>query len=104
MYITYFKNLQGENKIMTDRPVTETCKDSDGDILALCCPNHSWTPRYKADAIKDIENGLHTYHVPWKGGRTEIRVVNDPQKGKYLRTDSDDTSKNNLDDLPNCDC
>ncbi|PIR39563.1 MAG: hypothetical protein COV35_03380 [Alphaproteobacteria bacterium CG11_big_fil_rev_8_21_14_0_20_39_49] len=89
---------------MADRPVTETCKDSDGDILALCCPNEYWSPRKKADAINDIETRLHTYHVPWKSGRTEIRVVNDPTKGKYLRTDRDDTSRNNLDDLPDCDC
>ena len=34
-------------------------------------------------------------------GRTEIRVVNGPN-GKYLRTDRDDTERNNLRDLPNC--
>lgn len=33
--------------------------------------------------------------------RTPIRVVNGPT-GKYLRTDKDSTSKNNLDDLPDC--
>ncbi len=38
----------------------------------------------------------------WPGGvRTEIRVVNGPT-GKYLRTDRDNTSRNNLDDLPDC--
>jgi hypothetical protein len=89
---------------MTDRPVTETCKNFDGDILALCCPNETWSPRKKLDAIRDIENRLHTYYVPWKTGRTEIRVVNDPIKGKYLRTDRDNTSKNNLDDLTDCKC
>ena len=89
---------------MTDRAVTETCKDSDGDILALCKPNQAWSPRKKAGAINDIESGLHTYYVPWKSGRTEIRVVNDKDKGKYLRTDRDNTEKNNLDDLPDCTC
>lgn len=40
--------------------------------------------------------------VRWLDGiRTEIRVVNGPT-GKYLRTDRDQTSHNNLDDLPDC--
>lgn len=86
---------------MTDRAVQRTRKDEDGDILALCDDGASWSPRMKSDAIADIENGLHTYHVPWPGGRTEIRVVNGPM-GKYLRTDRDDTDTNNLDDLPDC--
>ena len=57
--------------------------------------------RRKADGIRDIEAGLHTYHVPWKTGRTETQVVNGPT-GKYLRTDRGNTTLNILDDLPNC--
>jgi len=87
---------------MADRAVTKTRKDEDGDILALCNDGAVWSPRLKADAIVDIETGLHTYYVPWNAGRTEIRVVNDRFKGKYLRTDSDNTPRNNLDDLPDC--
>ena len=86
---------------MADRAVYKTGKDRDGDITKLCSENQSWSPRLKADAIRDIDNGTHTYYVPWKNGRTEIRVVNDPD-GKYLRTDRDSTNKNNLDDLPDC--
>lgn len=86
---------------MSDRAVTKTRKDHDGDILALCNPEAFWSPRMKADAIQDIENNIHTYYVPWTTGRTEIRVVNGPD-GKYLRTDRDSTSRNNLDDLPDC--
>jgi hypothetical protein len=86
---------------MADRAVRQTRKDGDGDITALCNPGSYWSPRQKHDAIRDIETGAHTYHVPWVDGRTEIRVVNDP-KGKYLRTDRDNTTKNNLDDLPDC--
>jgi hypothetical protein len=63
--------------------------------------SQSWSPRSKANAIADIESGTHTYYVPWQSARTEIRVVNGPT-GKYLRTDRDSTSKNNLDDLPDC--
>lgn len=86
---------------MADRAVRKTGKDRDGDITKLCNDGDFWSPRLKADAIRDIETGAHTYHVPWTTGRTEIRVIVGP-KGKYLRTDRDNTSKNNLDDLPDC--
>ena len=86
---------------MASRAVTHSGKDRDGDITKLCHPVQAWSPRMKADAIRDIESGTHSYHVPWPGGSTQIRVVNGPT-GKYLRTDRDDTSRNNLDDLPDC--
>ena len=86
---------------MTDRAVRKTKKDSDGDILALCDSGSTWAHRLKADAIRDIELGLHSYHVQWTNGRTDIHVVQGPT-GKYLRTDRDSTSRNNLRDLPDC--
>lgn len=86
---------------MADRAVRKTGKDEDGDITSLCDGGATWSPRSKANAISDIDNGTHTYHVPWKSGRTEIRVVNGAH-GKYLRTDSDSTERNNLRDLPDC--
>lgn len=87
---------------MADRAVRRTGKASDGDITSLCDGGAHWSPRMKADAIQDIESGAHTYYVPWTTGRTEIRVVDDRVKGKYLRTDQDSTTKNNLEDLPDC--
>ena len=86
---------------VADRAVRKTGKDADGDITSLCNDGAYWSPRSKSGAISDIESGTHTYHVPWNSGRTEIRVVNGPT-GKYLRTDRDSTTKNNLDDLPDC--
>ncbi|RMB08185.1 DUF3892 domain-containing protein [Eilatimonas milleporae] len=86
---------------MADRPVSRTGKDSDGDITSLCNPGDFWSPRKKDDAINDIESGVHTYYVPWTSGRTPIRVVNGAS-GKYLRTDRDQTDRNNLNDLPDC--
>lgn len=86
---------------MVERAVRKTGKDSDGDITALFDSGQSWSPRRKVDAIRDIESGTHSYYVPWPSGRREIHVVNGPN-GKYLRTDRDRTSKNNLDDLPDC--
>ncbi len=87
---------------MTDRQVTKTRKDEEGDILALCNDATFWSPRDKEDAIIDIESRLYRYFVTWPDGKeTDIHVVEGPT-GKYLRTDRDDTSKNNLDELPDC--
>lgn len=87
---------------MAARYITHTRKDRDGDITALCRPGEWWSPRAKQDAIQDIESNTHTYHVTWGDGKTTlIRVVNGTT-GKYLRTDRDNTSRNNLDDLPDC--
>lgn len=87
---------------MADRQVTHTGKDDEGDITKLCKPGETWSPRYKAGAISDIESKVHTYYVGTGSNRVNIHVVNDPKKGKYLRTDPDKTSSNNLDDLPDC--
>lgn len=82
---------------MTDRTVERTGKDKDGDITSLCGPG-DWSPRKKADAIKDIDDGVHRYLV---NGRTEVKVV-DGTNGKYLRSDPNGNSDDNLDNLPNC--
>ncbi|MGN7858944.1 DUF3892 domain-containing protein [Microbacterium sp. 22303] len=84
---------------MADRRVTHSRKNRDGDITAIGTPGQSWSPRAKADAVSDIELRLHTYYVQWPEKRTEIRVVNGTT-GKYLRTDRDNTTRNNLDDPP----
>jgi len=86
---------------MADREVTQTGKDEKGDITSLCNPGASWSPRSEAAAIQDIDSGDHTYHVKWPEKRTEIDVV-DGAKGKYLRTLRDNTTRNNLNDLPAC--
>lgn len=87
---------------MAKRYVRQTGKDKDGDITRLCNSGQFWSPRSKADAIQDIESGTHEYWVNWANyPETRIRVVTGT-RGKYLRTDRDETSKNNLDDLPDC--
>jgi hypothetical protein len=87
---------------MAKRYVRQTGKDKDGDITRLCNSGQFWSPRSKADAIQDIESGTHEYWVNWANyPETKIRVVTGT-RGKYLRTDRDQTSKNNLDDLPDC--
>ena len=85
------------------RYVHATGKDQDGDITALCNSGQSWSPRSKWNAIADIEGGLHEYWVPWaKLPETKIHVVTRSNGTKYLRTDRDSTTRNNLDDLPDC--
>ena len=86
---------------MADRRVTKTGKDDDGDITKLCNPGQDWSPRSKVGAISDIENGTHSYYVQNRVNRSDIHVVDGPS-GKYLRSDPDSTSTNNLDNLPDC--
>lgn len=83
---------------MADRNVTNSRKDRDGDITALCNPGEWWSPALRAQAIRDIEAGTHTY---WVRGRTRVVVVNGP-RGKYLRTVANSNPNDNLDNLPNC--
>lgn len=87
---------------MAERRVTRTRKDYDGDITALCNHGAYWSPREKADAIRDIERNNHRYYVESRWGRrTYVQVVSGPT-GKYLRTVADPSSDNNLDNLPDC--
>ncbi len=76
----------------------KTGKDPDGDITALC---GDWGRRSKAEAISDIENDTHTYYVQAGTRRSDAHVV-DGTTGKYLRSDPDPSSANNLDNLPDC--
>ena len=88
---------------MARRKVKQSGKNSDGDITALCNRGQFWSPRTKRKAISDIESNQHSYYVDIPGkGEVDIHVVNHSKHGKYLRTDPDKTTKNNLDDLPDC--
>ena len=87
---------------MANRDVTHSGKDKEGDITKLCNPGKSWSPRLKRNAIRDIDNNIHVYYSKVGNSRVRIHVVNDSQKGKYLRTNQDGTHKNNLDELPDC--
>ena len=85
----------------TERRVRTSGKDKDGDITALCNSAEGWSPRQKADAIRDIENGSIVYYVEEQSPRTIVQVVTEAGN-KYLRTTRDTSSKNNLDNLLNC--
>jgi len=83
---------------MADRQGTKTGKDSSGDITSLC---GSWGSQSKSLAILDIELGTHRYYTHASNGR-EADVAVDGATGKYLRTDPDKTTADNLADLPDC--
>lgn len=86
---------------MADRRVTGSGKDRDGDITHLCNPA-DWGTTAKAATIQQIESGTHRYYVQQPGtSRVDVRVVQGTT-GKFLRSDPDRSSRNNLDNLPNC--
>ena len=87
---------------MADRRVTHSGKDRDGDITKLCNPGQYWSPRSKDDAISDIESKVHTYYTQDRYGRRSDVIVVKRGSGKYLRTDPNGQSEDNLDNLPNC--
>lgn len=87
---------------MARRQVTRTRKDSDRDILALCNGSEPWSPRAKADAINDIDLKIHSYYVTHQDRTVDVHVARAATGARYLRTDWDSTTHNNLDDLPDC--
>lgn len=87
---------------MDKRIVNKSGKDKDGDITKLCNAGETWSPRLKADAIRDIEDKTHEYYVRWSDNQETIVKVVNGTSGKYLRTQRDGSTKNNLDDLPDC--
>lgn len=86
---------------MADRKVRQSGKHKDGDITSLCNHGESWSPRSKQGAISDIDGGIHRYYVREEGEAAWVTVIAGP-RGKYLRTVADTTSRNNLDNLPDC--
>jgi len=84
------------------RQVKATGKDDDRDITSLCNEWQPWSPRSKTNAINDIESGAHQYFVK-ETGIEEVSVKVKSRGGKkYLTTEADSNSKNNLDKLPDC--
>jgi len=69
---------------MARRKVTRTKKDRDGDILALCNPAEYWSPRQKANAIRDIESGVNSYYTE-SGGKIAQVYVKDGPRGKVVQ-------------------
>ena len=91
---------------MLVKVVTCVCKDIDGDIIAI--GGEGWK-HDKHEAISNIENKTYEYYVEVDGQRVRVLVIpnllrellDQPVK-KHLRTNRDETEKNNLDALPEC--
>lgn len=81
-----------------DRRVTGSEKNREGDITGLC---GDWGEVDKATAVRHIENKTHRYFVREQTPEVDVRVVTEGST-KYLRTTADSSSKNNLDNLPDC--
>ena len=82
---------------MADRAVYRTSKDQFGNIVALW---GEFGTVSHLDAIDDIEHGVERYWVPLNGGAGSIVEVAAGAHGKYLRTNWDNSGRNNLVDLP----
>ena len=80
---------------MTSRLVTENKISFNGNIIALFNPYESWSPRYKYDAIRDIENNQYNYFmlVNGKNINLKVKVING---NKHLVYEDDKTLSSNL--------
>jgi len=86
---------------MTDRLVTENKISFNGNIIALCNPYESWSPRYKHDVIHDIENNFYNYFMMVNGKNINLKVTT-INGNKHLVYDKAETSNNNLNGGSNC--
>ena len=92
-----FTRARGLEPVSIAREVTATGKDR-GRITHLCNPSAAWSPVSRQQAIREIRAGTVKYFVRSGQRIIPIHVV----AGRYLRTAADDTSANNLDELPDC--
>lgn len=81
-----------------ERQITAVRRNEDGDILAVCNEGERWSPRTTERVIDDILSAAHRYFTEVDGVQAEIHVV----EGRYLRSNPDGSSSNNLDALPEC--
>lgn len=78
-----------------DRRVRTVKRDKRGNIVALCNPGAAWSPRRKAEVIRDILENKTSYYVQERERRSYVRVLD----GETLRTTRDATSVNSLENL-----
>lgn len=71
-------------------------------ITALCLEDGRRVP--KPTAISNIESGLESYYTIADGQRANVEVIQRCGRcsAKYLRTDRDTTTRDNLLSLPDC--
>jgi Protein of unknown function (DUF3892) len=87
---------------MTDRRVTHVDRNDQGDIVGVCwsaVDGLKYTPR--ADVVSDIERAAHQYYVAEQAPPVWV-LVRIRNGMKYITTEADAISQNNLDNLPAC--
>ena len=63
----------------------------------------TWGKHSENDAIYNIEHRLHSYYTTGGGQTANVIVTTHyPSGKKYLKTDADSTTKDNLLSLPEC--
>jgi hypothetical protein len=80
-----------------DRRIMAVKKDRNGNIVALCNPEESWSPRRAIDVMKDIGSGMKSYYVQQVANRTYLRLI-----AGTLQTTKDLAHGNSLAKLPVC--
>ena len=87
---------------MADRQVTNAHRNEEGDILALCWKGTVGLKYTARDTIvQHIESDTNRYYVEEEAPAVWV-VVKNRDGVKYISTEADSTSKNNLDNLPAC--
>lgn len=71
-----------------------------GTITHLCNDGQLWSPVSVSQAIEEIREGTARYITRHNKSMALIKVVKDGKGGFYLRSQSDKTSADNLDNLP----
>ena len=94
-----FTSQRGLEPTGIARDVTSV-KKTHGTITHLCNDTASWSPVTVAQAIDEIRAGTIHYFARRDDSRAAIVVVSDGHGGFHLRTQADNTSRDNLDKLP----
>jgi hypothetical protein len=84
---------------MTQRTVTGISVGIDGQVVRLYHDGQPWSPIGSADALLDLELGLHSYCVKWPEGTFQIMDSTDGNL-KYLTAERDGPGQNSLLSLP----
>jgi hypothetical protein len=61
----------------------------------------AWGRHSEDQAIANIDSGVHTYYTS-VGSTAKVEVIKHPSGKRYLRTDADTTTRDNLLSLPEC--
>ena len=94
-----FTRQRGLEPLGIVREVTSVKKKKD-TLTHLCNDGASWSPVAVKDAIEQIQSGLASYVTRRGEYGSLIKVVSDGHGGFYLRSEADQTSSDNLDNLP----